>query len=493
MSPLAFPSVSRRRLVLIFLLALVGGLHASEDATKVFDVPAGAAEKTLTLFSAQSGLPVLFPTEITKGIRTPAVQGRLPVGVALDRLLAGTGLTAIRDEKSGPFTVRKAPSPPHPTHATERADPAPSPSRPESSAAAYPSSTMKKPRTLITALASWLALSPSAQTNAAESTQTSPAKADETIALSPFEVRSDKDNGYIATNTLAGSRLNTRLMDTPASISVMTKDFLDDIGAIGVTKAMEYALSAGNDIGGGGSQVGASTGNGLIGNAYNFQIRGYRSATLTRNYFPTLLNADAFNIERIEVARGPNSLLFGIGGPGGIVNTTPKTADPNRTFGSVGLRIGSWANRRATIDLNQSLVQGKLAARVNLLDQEADGYHDFETDNQRRGALALTWRPTSSTTVRFDGELGHLHQNRVRPWGASEGYSKWAANGRRMFAFGTPESPAGNLANPPGTADQNYSQVYASTGSGAPDNGLNARADLDGILGAEQRTGNTGS
>ena len=72
--------------------------------------------------------------------------------------------------------------------------------------------------------------------------QTGPAPVsseDDTVTMSPFEVSSDRDTGYIATNTLAGSRLNTSLLETPASISVLTKDFLNDIGALNVSQAID--------------------------------------------------------------------------------------------------------------------------------------------------------------------------------------------------------------------------------------------------------------
>jgi len=82
-------------------------LVAAQTSTKSFDLPAGAAEKTLRQFSAQSGLPVLFPTEITKGVRTKAVQGNLPPREALDRMLAGTVLTVIRDKKPDAFTIQR--------------------------------------------------------------------------------------------------------------------------------------------------------------------------------------------------------------------------------------------------------------------------------------------------------------------------------------------------------------------------------------------------
>lgn len=328
-------------------------------------------------------------------------------------------------------------------------------------------------------------------------------KKDETIELSPFTVTSTQDNGYVATNTLAGSRLNTKLADTPASISVLTKEFLNDIGANSVTEAIGYALDAGFDINGGNTTNRGDTGNGLIGRDFNAQVRGYRNATQTRDFFITNLDGDTYNIERIDVARGPNSLLFGVGGPSGVINTTAKQADPNRHFGEIAHQVGSWSKARTTLDVNQPLIGKKLAARVNLLYQNADGYHDFEKDNQKRGALALTWKPTDSTTVRVNGEIGKLHQNRVRPWAAVENYSKWEATGSRTFAYGTPQSPAGYLASGTGGSnrgstlpggvglDQNYTQAINTGNLGAKDNGLPfPNLDIDGFV--ELRTFHTG-
>lgn len=79
----------------------------AQTPKKSFDLPAGAAEKTLRLFSAQSGLPVLFPTEITKGVRTEAVRGDFPPREALDRMLAGTVLTVVRNGKPDAFAIQR--------------------------------------------------------------------------------------------------------------------------------------------------------------------------------------------------------------------------------------------------------------------------------------------------------------------------------------------------------------------------------------------------
>jgi iron complex outermembrane recepter protein len=305
-----------------------------------------------------------------------------------------------------------------------------------------------------------LALPLAAQTAAASSNQ-SATKEGETLVLSPFQVNSENDEGYIATNTLAGSRLNTSLFDTPASISVMTKEFLNDIGALNVAQAMEYALSGGNDIGGGNANVGATTGNGLIDNNFNFQIRGFRRATQTRDYFDTIISGDTFNLDRIDIARGPNSILFGIGGPGGIVNVTPKRARADRDINEISFVSGSWNLRRGAVDVNRPLIDGKLALRANLMMQRADAFRDFESDDQERGALALEWRPTASTTVRLNGERGHMKQNRVRPWLPWDQISVWESWGSNTVPFGTPQAPSV-------LGDQNYSQFQSGAGNGLP-------------------------
>ncbi|HUG10307.1 MAG TPA: TonB-dependent receptor plug domain-containing protein, partial [Opitutaceae bacterium] len=145
------------------------------------------------------------------------------------------------------------------------------------------------------------------------------------LVLSPFIVSAERDVGYQASNTLAGSRLNSALVDTPAAISVMTKQFLDDIGATDINDALEYSLNGGTDLGG------DFTGNTANSQDVVGQLRGFGDIRQARNYFETPAVAlDTFNIERLDFARGPNAVLFGIGGAGGIINTTPKLAHPGQ-------------------------------------------------------------------------------------------------------------------------------------------------------------------
>ena len=301
--------------------------------------------------------------------------------------------------------------------------------------------------------------------------------------LSPFVVDTSKDSGYTATNTLSGSRLNNSLLETPASISVLTLEFLEDIGATDLKDAVEYSMNAGNDIGGGGAQVGASTGNGVVGNPYNIQIRGYRNAVATRDYFPTVLASESFNIDRIEVARGPNSMVFGVGGPGGIINTTVKSALLGSSITDVTALVGTWNHFRSTLDINRELVDGKLAVRFNALYKESAGWKDFARDDQQRGALAVTYRPFQNTVVKIHTEFGNLEQNRVRPWLPVDDISTWEEQGSFYIPFGTPESPWD--AN-----DASYSQVRVASG-GNPANGL--EQDLSSGMAFERRTAHLGT
>jgi len=297
---------------------------------------------------------------------------------------------------------------------------------------------------------------------------------EETIVLSPFEVRSEADRGYVATNTLAGSRINTSLLDTPASISVMTSEFLSDIGALDLRGAMEYAVGAGN-------HAGEVTGNGLIQNAFNIQIRGYRDTTITRNYFTTEIPGDVFNMDRIDVARGPNSILFGIGGPGGVVNMTTKQARTDQSFGAVNLVVGDWGLRRAGVDFNQPLLDDKVGVRVNLMTQRADGYYEFEEDDQDRAAFDAVWRATNNTTVRVNGEFGDLHQNRARPFLPYDATLSWKVWGSHTVPWGMPQ-------NPGSVPDDDY---FSQTNGSPPDpaTGLPMNRTAGHIIGNKHQDG----
>jgi hypothetical protein len=85
--------------------------NGSEPEKKQFDLRTASAEKALKRFSEESGIELVFPTEIVAGVSTNAVFGRMTATEALTRMLDGTILQAVRDQKTGVITIRHKPAP----------------------------------------------------------------------------------------------------------------------------------------------------------------------------------------------------------------------------------------------------------------------------------------------------------------------------------------------------------------------------------------------
>lgn len=162
------------------------------------------------------------------------------------------------------------------------------------------------------------------------------AKPNEAVVLSPFTVQSDKDTGYQATSTLAGSRLNTPIKDLGAAISVYTKDFLNDIGATNANELLIYATGmeaagpGGNFSNGAGANI---TETNVVGDSVRnapqggTRARGLSGPTYTRGFFVSEVAIDGYNTSAVTVNRGPNAILFGVASPSGVVDTTLLQAD----------------------------------------------------------------------------------------------------------------------------------------------------------------------
>ncbi|MGH7944475.1 MAG: secretin and TonB N-terminal domain-containing protein, partial [Opitutaceae bacterium] len=184
---------------------------SAASAEKKFDVPAGDAAATLQRFSAQSGMQLLFSTEEVKGVTTKAVRGDLPAHEALDRMLAGTTLSATRDAASGALAVGKAANDPNAQRAarTASARPPGQSTLDTDEQAAQAAAEEKAKRAVVTNSPSDRAARPAARAG------------DDVLRLSPFEVQTDRDTGFAATSSLAGGRLATELRDTPVAYSVI--------------------------------------------------------------------------------------------------------------------------------------------------------------------------------------------------------------------------------------------------------------------------------
>jgi outer membrane receptor protein involved in Fe transport len=236
---------------------------------------------------------------------------------------------------------------------------------------------------------------------------------DDVYVLSPFSVESSSDVGYLAQNTLAGSRLNTSLKDTGAAISVMTPEFLEDIGATSMKDIILFSSNSVPDYGDSASNFNA---NPMIGNSeWQLRIRGM-DASYARNYFENVTPTDFYNVSRVDQSRGPNAILFGFGSAGGIINTTTKQASLEPITDEITYIIGSHDRMRGSIDYNQVLIEDRLAVRVNAMDESKHSWRQWESYDSSRIDLAATLKVTENSTLRVEFENGVIRDNVARPW-----------------------------------------------------------------------------
>lgn len=264
---------------------------------------------------------------------------------------------------------------------------------------------------------------PALQTHAA----TAPAPAipnGDPIVLTPFSVSANKDVGYLANDTLAGSRLRTNLADVPNAISVFTPEFMADLNAFNEADLMRYSSAAVPERT---DQTAAAQGIAMDTGGFQFRIRG-QQASRSRNYFGSSIIPDTYNAERFEEARGPNAILFGLGGAGGILNTATKTARAQRTFTHIGLTTDNVGLRRATLDHNHRL-GARAALRVNVLHHDTDGWQEDSFAEGRRLHLTGTWRPWDKLTVRAEVEYGHVKNSLTRLYAPFDNVSLWRTSG----------------------------------------------------------------
>jgi outer membrane receptor protein involved in Fe transport len=258
-----------------------------------------------------------------------------------------------------------------------------------------------------------------------------PTAKDEAITLSPFEVNATQDTGYAGQDTLSGSRLRTNLKDVAAAISPMTAEFIKDIAATNIEQAIEYGVStrADTDDARAAGPVGDSTNDATRG----LRMRGLPGGTRSVNFFSALGELDAYMIDRIEVSRGPNSILYGFGSPAGKINVATKQAMTNKTFNSVTVRADSWGGQRIALDSNLALVKNKLALRINLLRGRDQSWRSYGYNNQDRMFLSAKWQPDRKTTIKVDYEFGRQRKYVPRPFFGVDLRSMWEANGRPLF------------------------------------------------------------
>lgn len=299
---------------------------------------------------------------------------------------------------------------------------------------------------------------------------TAPA-ADRIVQLSPFEVSAEQDNGYLASNTLSGTRLNSKLEDLASSITVVTKQQLLDTAAIDINDIFLYEANTE----GTGNFTDFSVGrNGDVNDAVQSspstanRVRGIASANIARGNFAgdSGIPIDTYNVDAVEISRGPNSNIFGLGNASGTVNLIPSQANVTRARSNFTLRADSYGGYRGSIDLNRPIVANKLAVRALALYESAGFERKPAKDITRRQQAMFTFKPFRNTTLRGSYESYHNFARRPNSLTPRDTTTYWRSvgeptwnpltqtvtlkNGTKLGPF--PQSQDGNL--PPGLISQ---------------------------------------
>ena len=211
---------------------------------------------------------------------------------------------------------------------------------------------------------------------------------------------------YRVTESRTATRTDTPLVNVPQAATVVTKELIRDQAMGSIGDVLRYVPGAGVAQGEGNRDNPVMRGNATTG---DFFVDGVRDDV---QYI-----RDLYNIERVEVLKGPNAMVFGRGGSGGIVNRVSKIADGSEG-GEAVLQLGNWDRKRGTIDW-QAPVGSHAAFRINAMAEESGSFrHGFSLS--RRG-INPTVHVDFDNGDRLDLSAEHFRDDRV----ADRGVTSW--------------------------------------------------------------------
>jgi catecholate siderophore receptor len=308
-------------------------------AVHAYSIPAGSLEGALNRFARQTGISLAFDVAEVKGMTTGGLNGNFTVKAALDQLLVGNGLQAVPQAEG--YVVKKSQE----AIVDTEAGTAPSPSLPAH----------------ITVLPSLM-------------------------------VSASRGSDYVAKRSVTATRTDTLLRDVPQAITVVTQDLIKDQSMQSMADVVRYVPGVGISQGEGNADAPIFRGNR---STADFYVDGIRDDV---EYF-----RDLYNMERVEVLKGPNGMIFGRGSSGGVINRVSKQAgwDPVR---SISFQAGSFNTKRVLMDVGQG-INSVAAFRLNAMYENSGSYRDGVTLKRHGINPTLTLKPTDRTHIVMGGEF----------------------------------------------------------------------------------------
>ncbi|KJC52532.1 TonB-dependent receptor [Bradyrhizobium sp. LTSP849] len=212
---------------------------------------------------------------------------------------------------------------------------------------------------------------------------------------------------YKVDHVQAGGKFPEKLVDTPKSITVLSKEVLEDKNATTLKQAIL-------------STAGVTLGSGEGGNAFGdrFFIRGFDARNdifIDGVRDPGVSVRENFFTEQVEILRGPGSSFAGRGTAGGAINIVTKQATTEKSFYNMDTSFGTDKTKRVTLDVNQ-VINSTFAVRAGGLFQDAGvAGRDFVTDDRSGAFVATTWKPVDA--VKVTASYVHTYQHGIPDFG----------------------------------------------------------------------------
>lgn len=319
------------------------------DTTQTFDIPAGDLAQALQAFTAATGGQLVYSSDIVQGLRTSGVSGSMSRTQALAQLLAGTGLT-FRVSGSGAITIERLPN------------------------------------------ASGERVLSAVRVEGSQSTAGAGYRGGASRTLSPYDAQTEDTGSYTSLASTVAGKVSTPLRETPNSISVVTRERLNDQDLDDLASALDKTVGV----------VVAPAGGEIYIRAFapNLQIDGTTRGWASKFFFPDL---DLAVYDRVEVRKGPDGLFRGQGEPGGTINLARKR--PTQEFrGVLSAEYDENASFRQEVDISVP-VTDHLGIRLVGVYDDRQSFVDQVNSKRRLLYGIVQYSPSSTTQIAAGFEL----------------------------------------------------------------------------------------
>ncbi|MCM8911571.1 TonB-dependent siderophore receptor [Pseudomonas inefficax] len=327
------PSLMALAIAVAAPLASPALFAAEQSAQRAYDLPSAPLATTLNQIASQAGITLAIDPALVSGRTSATVSGQYDGLGALQAALRGTGLQ-LQQSSVGSFSL-----------------------------VATPEGTLALPETAIN-------------------------------ATSNYESAWGASSGYVATRTAAGTKTDTPIVETPRSLTVITRQQLDDRQVLNLNDALRYTAGV------------QSSGYGSDSRADWLRVRGFEPTQfldglpLPKGSFANP-KVEPWNLERITVLRGPASSVYGQTPPGGMLDMVSRRPQLESAH-QIEAQVGSNEHKQINFDSTGKIDdEGKFLYRVSGVVRDSNSPVDHIPDKRYNIAPSLTWNIDEDTKLTF--------------------------------------------------------------------------------------------